>query len=654
MTRPSRLVAFSFAAALAPHAAAQFTNRASVDSAGAGVLGPSWDASISDDGLRVAFTSLSSGLAPDDGNGVSDVYVRDVLRETTVRASTTPDGIEPDASCEQPVISGDGRWVAFVSLSTRLDPSGLGGLFVRDLEGGALRLAAPTTARTSAHSPALSADGRFLAYLRYVVRVQERVYEIHVLDLATNADELLGNAADINVSPSISGDGRIVAWEAAAAPGLTRCAVYDRATGTSTFADVAADGSAPDGAAGGPSLSSDGSLIAFSSNASNLVAGDTNGTWDVFVRDLRGGRIARISLDSAGAEGNEHSRGAAISPDGHYVAFRSRASNLVTGDDNGYADVFVRNLRNSTTHVVSVSSTGELGRGPASTGRLGISALGPHVAFADEAANLVDGDDNVASDVFVRSLRGVRVVRLGPAVGSEDGGEVVHLSGSDLSALDGAQVQFGGASALVLSAEPSRLLVRTPPGRGVVDVVVSNRFGESRLAGAYTYVAPEIAARYGNVNVGRADREDVILLNSLVGDPLTRELDVPTGRPLSLVAIPPSSLASARFVLYAWRGVPSRSTLFSLPGRLGRLVLPPPFAPGGPYPVVVWNNIGHGGVLGVPTLPSRPAPSIVISDRAGAPRPANATLQGLIEDSGSLVPQGVSVTNALVVRFRAP
>jgi Tol biopolymer transport system component len=146
--------------------------------------------------------------------------------------------------------------------------------------------------------------------------------------------------------------------------------------------------------------------VAFISGASNLVIGDTNGNYDIFVRDLLGGTTTRVSVDSIGAQANGDSGYPVISSDGRYVAFTSGASNLVAGDTNstydifGTYDIFVRDTVGGTTTRVSVDSIGAQANGdslyPA------ISSDGRYVAFTSGASNLVAGDTNSNSDVFVR------------------------------------------------------------------------------------------------------------------------------------------------------------------------------------------------------------------------------------------------------------
>ncbi len=139
--------------------------------------------------------------------------------------------------------------------------------------------------------------------------------------------------------------------------------------------------------------------MAFDSLATNLVRNDTNGDRDVFVRDLRTGTTKRVSVNSAGNQGDGTSRSPSISANGRFVAFASRARNLVRDDTNGEYDVFVHDLRTGTTRRVSVSSSGKQGNSSSDNAALGFDAS--VVAFASRARNLVRNDTNNAYDVFV-------------------------------------------------------------------------------------------------------------------------------------------------------------------------------------------------------------------------------------------------------------
>ena len=139
--------------------------------------------------------------------------------------------------------------------------------------------------------------------------------------------------------------------------------------------------------------------MVFRSDASNLVSGDTNGTWDIFLRDTQTGTTSQLSLDSSGVQGNDGSYSPSISADGRTVAFISYASNLVSGDSNGKEDVFVRDMQTGRTKRLSLASNGTQGNGDSWSPS--ISADGCYVAFSSYASNLVSGDTNGKDDVFV-------------------------------------------------------------------------------------------------------------------------------------------------------------------------------------------------------------------------------------------------------------
>src|SRR6185436_5012987 len=184
-------------------------------------------------------------------------------------------------------------------------------------------------------------------------------------------------------------------------------------------------------------ISADGRFVAFASSASNLVAGDTNGTNDIFLRDRAAGTTVLLSVDSAGTQGNGPSQSPAISADGHLVAFLSVASNLVPGDTNSGSDVFVRDLQSATTERVSVTSNGSQvyagGTYPS------ISADGAYVAFISAAPDLVAGDTNGVLDVFLRNRTSGTTERVSVGSGGVEGDD---RSGFAAISADGRYVVF--------------------------------------------------------------------------------------------------------------------------------------------------------------------------------------------------------------------
>jgi len=188
---------------------------------------------------------------------------------------------------------------------------------------------------------------------------------------------------------------------------------------TTTRVSVNLQGGDPNGLSASPQISADGRYVAFSSDASNLVAGDTNAWFDVFVHDRQTGQTSRVSVATGGQQGNDHSSVSSLSADGRYVVFVSGASNLVSGDTNAWSDVFVHDRQTGQTSRVSVATDGEEGNHFSVTAT--ISADGRYVAFDSAASNLVAGDTNVSTDVFVHDRQTGQTSRVSVATGGEQG-----------------------------------------------------------------------------------------------------------------------------------------------------------------------------------------------------------------------------------------
>jgi hypothetical protein len=251
---------------------------------------------------------------------------------------------------------------------------------------------------------------------------------------------------------STSGDGQFIAFASYASNlvagdtnGIWDVFVRDRATGVTERVSVDSTGVEGTYYSWQPSISSDGHFVAFSSGANNLVAGDTNNAFDIFVHDRSTGSTERVSVDSSGGEANGSSQWPSISSDGRYVAFASDASNLVAGDSNGKRDIYVHDRQTGTTERVSVDSSAVEGNGDSGYGGVGgngglaISGNGFVVAFASTASNLVAGDTNGASDVFVRDRVSGTTERV--SVDSSSAQADASSSGTSLS-FDGSIVAF--------------------------------------------------------------------------------------------------------------------------------------------------------------------------------------------------------------------
>jgi Tol biopolymer transport system component len=292
-----------------------------------------------------------------------------------------------------------------------------------------------TTARAPANDsplqrPAISAHGRFVVFSSFsgllVPRDTNDMRDVFVRDVVAGVTRLVSvgpGGAQGNGwsgSPAISARGRYVAL-ASSASNLVRgdtnnrndVFVRDRADRVTRRVSVGPGGAQGNGGSWTPSISARGRYVAFHSRASNLVPGDTNNEVDVFVRDRVARVTRRVSVGSGGAQGNGDSNFAEISADGRYVVFDSEASNLVPGDTNSRGDVFVRDRVAQVTRRVSVGRRGT--EGNAWSGLASISAHGRYVVFESAASNLAARDTDHAHDVFVRDrMAGVtRLVSVG-------------------------------------------------------------------------------------------------------------------------------------------------------------------------------------------------------------------------------------------------
>ncbi|MFQ5723931.1 MAG: TolB family protein [Terriglobia bacterium] len=371
------------------------------------------------------------------------------------RVSVDSSGAQANGLSDRPSLSADGRYVAFEGANASNlvpgDTNGVADVFVHDRQTGIIvRVSVDSAGAQSNNGSAfasLSADGRLVAFQ----------------SIATNLvpGDTNGQIDVFVHDRDADGDG-----------------VFDE-PGAITTTRVSVDSSGAQVSIGGgaPSLSADGRYVAFMSPASDLVPGDTNGTWDVFVHDRQTGATTRVSVDSSGAEGNSLSTSPALSADGRFVAFASAASNLVAGDTNGAIDVFVHDRDADgdgvfdepgaiTTTRVSVDSGGAQGNN--NSGVLGsdedrfISADGRFVAFVSAASNLVPGDTNGFTDVFVHDRQTGITTRV-----SVDSGGVQANAASFSPQInpDGRFVVFGSLASNLVTGDTN----------GFADVFVHDR-----------------------------------------------------------------------------------------------------------------------------------------------------------------------------------
>ncbi|MGH2681633.1 MAG: choice-of-anchor D domain-containing protein [Actinomycetota bacterium] len=373
---------------------------------------PSRQPAISAEGQWVAFATAASNLVPGDTNGVEDVFVRDILQGNTVRVSVATDGTEGNNISNAPAISGDGRFVAFVSNADNLlgvcgefpcDVNSGSDVFVRDRDtdrngvfdeaGGVATVivsvdddGAPGFGANT--DPDISADGRFVAFVSNSEDLDpadtDDVHDVFVRDRDTDVDGIFDE------------------------PGLVSTELVSRASG--------AGGAKGNQQSLDPSISAGGRFVAFTTNATNLLPGgaDSNGVSDIYVRDRDAVSTARVSVRTSGEQANGPSVQPTIDLSSRFVAFASDATNLLaTPDGNGITrDVFIRDRdadgdgafdesgASSSTTLASLSSGGAQGNARSTDPDMTMD--GRYVAYQSLASNLRRGDTNRAQDVFVR------------------------------------------------------------------------------------------------------------------------------------------------------------------------------------------------------------------------------------------------------------
>ncbi|MFI1254218.1 hypothetical protein ACH4U6_10480 [Streptomyces netropsis] len=409
--------------------------RVSLTAAGGQADGESNRPVISGDGRSVAFESSATNLAP-GGKAESQVYVRNRWTGRLQQVSVATDGTPADGGSIAPSISATGRYVAFQSFAKNLapgrNPEPGSDVYVRDLWTGRTELVIsdkPST-RGSSGAPAISADGRYVAFtstrndlvpgdtnLRSDVFVRDR-WKGTTKRVSVRADGTQVGLA--SVQPVISADGSKVGFRSRdltdipeppsepagtglRPPSSTEFYVHDLRTGRLELAAHDRDGR-PVPVGGGYSLSPDGRYALFTSRSATVVEGDTNHRADAFVKDLRTGVTRRVSLAHDGAQADGHIYDPVMSADGRRVFFVSGATNLVPGDTNdGPADVFVRDLRTGAVERLNVASAGSQDNGGA--GSVAIDLLGRTAVFESSGDNLVPGDTNKVTDVFLRRVK---------------------------------------------------------------------------------------------------------------------------------------------------------------------------------------------------------------------------------------------------------
>ncbi|WP_207462104.1 PD40 domain-containing protein [Azospirillum sp. SYSU D00513] len=374
---------------------------------------------------------------------------------TTRQVSKAADGTQANGHNTAPSISDDGRYVVFVSDSTNLvagDTPGARDIIRHDTVTGANVLVSTafdgTQGNADSYAPKISADGRYVVFHSTasnlvagdtngaddVFRKDMQTGTIERLSVATDGSQATGSSQ----TSAISADGRYVSFFSTATnlvAGDTNASydifLRDTQTNTTTRMNVASDGSQSLGSSYSPTISGNGRYVAFSSDGVNLVPGDNNTFADVFVRDTQSTAITRVSLASDGSEADMNVVDPAISADGRYVLFATHASNLSAGDTNNASDVFLRDTQTGMTTLISKASDGAQADG--NSLRSAISSDGRYVLFESDASNLVAGDTNAAKDLFLvdRQTNSLTLVSVSQAGAASNGASSLPTMTSD-------------------------------------------------------------------------------------------------------------------------------------------------------------------------------------------------------------------------------
>jgi Tol biopolymer transport system component len=355
------------------------------------------------DGSMLVNSCSANGFATDlSGTSRDDLLLGTSAAASVERITTSNSGKSEDWAAHMPDVSANGRYVVFSSTGANLgnggDTNGIPDIFLKDLQTGALTRISTTSGGSQAVSdswsgsvdPVVSANGRYVAF-------------------QSHATNLVGS--DTNNNPDIF--------------------LKDVQTGALTRVSTSGTGAQANSESFGASISADGHLVAFTSYASNLVGSDTNGSGDVFVKNTTSGAVTLVSSAAGGTHGNGYSHGASISADGQYVMFTSNSTNLVAGDVDGIANLFVKNtLTGDVTCVTQGFAVSEYYT-PST-----MSADGRYVVFASNADVMHDGLDGENS-IYRRDVQTGELNRvLGAGQGAYLGHDALATSG------DGRYVVF--------------------------------------------------------------------------------------------------------------------------------------------------------------------------------------------------------------------
>ena len=526
--------------------------------------------SISLDGNFVSFSSAATDLvAGQPVNEETDIFIWNRNTGQIRLASVNAGGNTPGQFSAEPNTSETGRYVAYTSptaatsmVTGGVDANNVRDVYLWDADTNTNQLVSVTTTGAAGNrasfDPSVSADGRFVAFrseaddLLPGVDTNGLVRDIYMRDMTGGATILVsrgmnGAAANgVSDSPSVSADGNFVVFSSEASnlvPNDTNGAVRDifvfnRATGAITLAsqNQARTGSG-NGESSEPSISQDGRFVAFTSGASDLVVGDTNGATDIFLYDIVTGAMNLVSSNDAGQQGNGNSSDANVAPGGTFVAFTSAAANLDPQDGNGVADAFVATApdRQTGNTLPPTASIAQADQPPTSTGEAFLQFVVTYADDVDLATTSFDNNDitvtlpgggaAVAAEKVssVGSGKSAKVTYRIPAPGgsldpADDGQYVLNVQGN--------QVLDANGNAVAAASLPAVQVTVTPPDGP--DLVASIPDTLGAVVGGSKGRARVVVTNQGNQPVPRGSQMTLTLYLSTDGTVSTDDVQVAT------------------------------------------------------------------------------------------------------------------------------
>ncbi len=409
--------------------ASNTTTLVSVNLAGTGGgNGNSLPFGISTNGQFVLFESAAGNLVANDTTNAQEIFVRDVVNGTTTLVSVNTNGVSGSGESRDPVMTPDGRYVAFTSAATDLvpgDTNNIPDVFVRDMQSNSTTLvsvgAMPTSSSSfsagSSETPEITPDGRYVAFYSTATNLVSGVTtagEIYVRDLvARNTiwasagarsifQSMTGGTNEVSCNFSMSADGQFVGFEACANPpsgsawhGIILRYNVQSASTDFVFSNAAVDVESPE-TIHDLDITPDGRFIAFVADEGNNSLTNTA----IYLWDAQTGTNALVSADqTTGGPVAGVCDSPVVSTNGQYVAFLSTGANLVSNPLNGQYHVYLRDVQNSITTLQDLGANGA-GFGVSSTTVPGMSSDGQVVAFESGDDNVVPGDGNPDSDIF--------------------------------------------------------------------------------------------------------------------------------------------------------------------------------------------------------------------------------------------------------------